>query len=69
MLRSDGMFVKAAASAQGGNCVEATWDAGCARVVVRDSKALEGPDLRFTESEWGAFLTGVKAGEFEVPAL
>ena len=68
MLRSD-RFIKAGASAQGGNCVEVAWDAGCVRVVVRDSKAPEGAELRFTKAEWGAFLVGAKAGEFEVPAL
>jgi hypothetical protein len=32
--------------------------------LVRDSKHRGGPVLRFTESEWDAFVKGVKAGEF-----
>lgn len=35
-------------------------------VLVRDSKDPSGPVLRFTEPEWTAFVTGVKADEFDV---
>jgi hypothetical protein len=35
-------------------------------VVVRDSKENGGPVLRYTREEWGAFLAGVKAGEFDI---
>ena len=49
----------------GGNCLEVAFAA--AGVAVRDSKDRAGPVLRFTEAEWGAFLAGVKAGEFELP--
>lgn len=34
-------------------------------VVVRDSRAPEGPVLRFTPDEWHAFLLGVKDGDFD----
>ncbi|WP_084964738.1 DUF397 domain-containing protein [Thermoactinospora rubra] len=33
--------------------------------VLRDSKDPEGPRLYFTESEWQAFLLGVKDGDFD----
>jgi hypothetical protein len=32
--------------------------------LVRDSKNRGGAVLRFTETEWDAFLKGVHAGEF-----
>ncbi|MEV8630457.1 DUF397 domain-containing protein [Streptosporangium sp. NPDC051023] len=33
--------------------------------AVRDSKNPGGPKLFFTGSEWGAFIRGVKLGEFD----
>ncbi|WP_084161263.1 DUF397 domain-containing protein [Nocardia sp. BMG51109] len=36
-------------------------------VGVRDSKNPTGPALVFTPSEWDAFTTGVKDGEFDRP--
>lgn len=50
-------------SAEGGNCVEVAdlFDGGRA---VRDSKDPSGPVLRFTSTQWGAFVAGVKADEF-----
>lgn len=33
-------------------------------IVVRDGKDPNGPMLRFTRSEWEAFLGGVEDGEF-----
>ncbi len=45
---------------------------GCVEVArlvegaaVRDTKDRSGPVLRFTETEWAAFVAGVKAGEFD----
>ncbi|WP_283139647.1 DUF397 domain-containing protein [Rhizohabitans arisaemae] len=35
-------------------------------VAVRDGKNPSGPVLTFTPSEWTAFVTGVRNGEFEV---
>ena len=45
-------------------CVEvaALPDGGAA---IRDGKHLEGPELRFTATEWAAFLAGARAGEFD----
>ncbi|BCJ54215.1 hypothetical protein Asp14428_56900 [Actinoplanes sp. NBRC 14428] len=51
-------------SGNGGDCVEVA-DNLPDVVAVRDSKAPSGPVLRFTPGEWRAFLTGVKAGEFD----
>jgi hypothetical protein len=33
--------------------------------AVRHSKDPDGPRLRFTASEWKAFIAGVKDGEFD----
>ena len=48
--------------------------AGCVEIaregsltLVRDSKDPSGPRLTFTPREWDAFLTGVRAGEFDLP--
>lgn len=50
----------------GGECVEVRFGPG--DVLVRDSKGREGPMLRFTHSEWRAFLAGAVDGEFDIPA-
>jgi hypothetical protein len=56
-------WVKSSASFANGDCVEvATLPDGT--TGVRHSKDPDGPELRFTPSEWGAFLTGVRNGEF-----
>jgi hypothetical protein len=34
-------------------------------VAVRDSKREESPVLTFTPSEWEAFVSGVKQGQFD----
>lgn len=47
------------------DCVEVRF--GQHRVHVRDSKDQPGPTLEFTYSEWRAFLSGVRAGEFDLP--
>lgn len=54
-------------SSRSGNngCVEVALDAD--EIAVRDSKDRDGPVLRFTAQEWGAFLAGVRDGEFEPP--
>lgn len=46
------------------NCVEVA--AAGEAVAVRDSKNPNGPALVFTPAEWDAFLSGVKAGEFDI---
>lgn len=49
----------------GGNCVEvATNLPGI--VAVRDTKDRDGGTLVFTETEWTAFVGGVKDGEFDL---
>ncbi|CUU59007.1 protein of unknown function (DUF397) [Parafrankia irregularis] len=50
---------------EGGMCVEvAHIDGG---VAVRDSKAPLGAILLFSGAEWGAFLAGVRDGQFDDP--
>jgi hypothetical protein len=46
-------------------CVEVGFETSA--VLMRDSKDRGGPVLRFTVAEWKAFVTGVKAGEFDLP--
>ena len=61
---TDGLtFVKSSYSVQNA-CVEvaALPDGGRA---VRDSKSPQGPVHSFTREEWTAFVSGVKAGEFD----
>jgi putative sterol carrier protein len=58
-------FRKSSFSFSNGNCVEVAFVNGGARqVLVRDSKHRGGAVLGFTESEWDAFVKGVRAGEF-----
>jgi len=55
---------KSSASPNNGSCVELAPLPG-GGVGVRDSKDRQGPILRFTPSEWSAFVTGMAAGEFD----
>ena len=55
---------KAAACADGA-CVEVAIEENSVR--VRNSEDCEGPVLTYTHSEWMAFLTGIRCGEFEIP--
>lgn len=58
-------FKKSSFSGAGNaNCVEVGFV--IAEVLLRDSKDPNGPVLRFTTSEWAAFIDGVKAEEFEL---
>ncbi|MGI5269041.1 DUF397 domain-containing protein [Nonomuraea sp. CA-218870] len=50
----------------GGDCVEVA-DNLPDIVAVRDSKDPHGPTLVFNPSEWKAFVSGVKGGEFDLP--
>ncbi|MEU7910060.1 DUF397 domain-containing protein [Microbispora bryophytorum] len=47
------------------NCVEVATNLP-GMVTVRDSKDRSGPVLAFTPSEWSAFVTGVKNGDFDI---
>lgn len=51
----------------GGDCVEVAGNlAGI--VAIRDTKDPGGAVLVFTPAEWSAFLDGVRAGDFDLPA-
>jgi hypothetical protein len=50
----------------GGTCVGIAIEPD--EVWLFDTKAGEGTALRFTASEWAAFVSGVKAGEFDLPS-
>lgn len=39
------------------------------QVLVRDSKDTTQPPHVFTREEWIAFVTGVKAGEFDIDTV
>lgn len=45
-----------------GSCVEVARDG--TNVLVRNSQHSDGPILRLTREQWGAFRAGVIAGEF-----
>jgi Domain of unknown function (DUF397) len=51
---------------QSNGCVEIAFLNG--QIAVRDSKDRAGPVLRFSHTEWEAFLAGVRSGEFDAPA-
>jgi hypothetical protein len=57
---------KSSASATG-DCVEVA--ICCDAIFVRDSKQRHAHVLEFTFSEWNAFLSGVRQGEFEIEHL
>lgn len=67
MLQIDN-FAKATASGpQGGNCLMVDFKSLHGYVVVIDSKQGDDPiPLVFTAKEWVCFLTGAKAGEFDL---
>ena len=45
-----------------GSCVAASFATDA--VFVRDTKADDGPALRFSTAEWKTFVSGVKQGDF-----
>ena len=61
---SDSYWTKSSLSFSNGNCVEVANLPG-GEIGVRDSKDSEGAVLRFTPSEWRAFLGGARNGEFD----
>jgi hypothetical protein len=63
-VASASRWIKSSLSFANGDCIEvASLPDG--RIGVRDSKDPEGPILRFTSSEWRAFVGGVRDGEFD----
>lgn len=54
-----------ASEPNGGNCVEVNLTPG--RVGVRDTKLADSPVFVFDAGEWDAFVTAVKAGQFDLP--
>lgn len=63
---SDADWRKSRHSAEERGCVETAFLAD-GRVAVRDSKDRSGPALIYTRAEWGAFISGAKDGEFDLP--
>jgi hypothetical protein len=61
--QSDTSWVKATRSGVQGDCVELRRHSG--GVEVRDSKDPHGPVLRFTPSEFTAWLDAAKHAEFD----
>jgi hypothetical protein len=55
---------KSSASNPTGNCVELA-ELGSGRIAVRNSRHPSGPVLVYTRAELAAFLSGVRAGEFD----
>lgn len=70
MMKPDGQFRKSSFTPAYPQapyyCVEVALDKDTVR--VRDTKNPDGGTLTFNYKEWGAFIKGVKAGEFDFPA-
>ncbi|MFF9790348.1 DUF397 domain-containing protein [Streptomyces bacillaris] len=54
-------------SSNGGNCVEVAVNLVASRgiVPVRDSKVVDGPVVDVRTAAFSAFVTGVRAGQFD----
>jgi hypothetical protein len=63
--RADIAWQKSTVSANTGDCVEIAFTPEA--VFVRNSRDPRGPRLSFSYSEWAAFLTGARRGEFDAP--
>ena len=59
-------WFKSSASASG-NCVEVAFLPEGQGVALRDSNTPARQPHFFNRGEWGAFVAGVKAGEFDLP--
>ncbi|CAG7597575.1 DUF397 domain-containing protein [Actinacidiphila bryophytorum] len=59
-------WFKSTYSDHGGQCVEVATNLATLHgtVAVRDSKDPIGPELSFPADSFGAFIAGVKAGQF-----
>ncbi|HEY9472517.1 MAG TPA: DUF397 domain-containing protein [Mycobacteriales bacterium] len=62
---SRAVWRKSTRSGNGNACVEVADNLAAEHgvVLVRDSKNRTGPALRFTATEWAAFVSRVKTGE------
>ena len=60
-------FRRSGFSSPAGHCVEVAFvGTGGNGVVVRNSTRPEDVSIHFTKNEWSAFVSGVKAGEFDI---
>jgi hypothetical protein len=62
---SQARWHKSSRSSDAANCVEVA-DSLADVVAVRDTKDRDGGTLTFSRDAWGAFVEGVKDGEFDV---
>ena len=46
-----------------GSCVEVARERD--DILMRDSKNVDGPSLRFTREQWRSFRAGIVAGDFD----
>jgi hypothetical protein len=60
-------WVKSSYSGPQGNCVEVARLAD-GKIAVRNSRHPDGPALIFTRTEWDAFISGARDGQFGEPA-
>jgi len=63
--QNDLTWRKSTRSGAAGHCVEIAETP--AVVLVRDSKDVSGPVLRFAANRWEGFVAGVRDGEFDRP--
>jgi len=56
-------WIRSSLSYANGQCVEVA-DLASGIIGMRDSKNSGGPILRFTSTEWHAFLAGIRNGDF-----
>ncbi|WP_433470818.1 DUF397 domain-containing protein [Saccharomonospora azurea] len=63
-MSTDGQWRKSSFSGNQGDCVEFRRIEG--GVEVRNSKRPDEASVAYTDSEWRAFVAGVKAGEFDL---
>lgn len=59
------LWRKSSYSGNSGNCVEVR-AVRAGSVAVRDSKRVPGPVLTVQGDQWGAFLRGVRRGQFNL---
>lgn len=60
-----GLIWRKSSASVTGECVEVAFSLESA--YVRDSNSPDGPVLKFSRSDWVAFILGVRKGEFDWP--